>query len=186
MSNIAMQGGSTGTGTVTLLAPSTSTNRTLTLPDATGTVALQGGTGVGKVLQVVNATYGTATSTTSTTFVDTGLTATITPTSALSKILVIVDQGGVSKTATISGSAVGLTLLRGATSILEFASYNAYTNSVVANYIGSVSLNYLDSPATTAATTYKTQFKQSDATPNTVQVQNNGSVSTITLMEIAA
>lgn len=38
MSNIAMQGGSTGTGTVTLLAPSTSINRTLTLPDSTGTV----------------------------------------------------------------------------------------------------------------------------------------------------
>ena len=42
MSNIAMQGGATGTGTVTLLAPSTSTNRTLTLPDATGTVATLG------------------------------------------------------------------------------------------------------------------------------------------------
>jgi hypothetical protein len=38
MSNIAMQGGATGTGTVTLLAPVTNTNRTLTLPDATGTV----------------------------------------------------------------------------------------------------------------------------------------------------
>jgi hypothetical protein len=38
MSNIAVQGGATGTGTVTLLAPVTSTNRTLTLPDATGTV----------------------------------------------------------------------------------------------------------------------------------------------------
>jgi hypothetical protein len=42
MSNIAMQGGATGTGTVTLLAPSTSTNRTLTLPDATGTVLVSG------------------------------------------------------------------------------------------------------------------------------------------------
>jgi len=39
MSLIAMQGGATGTGTVTLLAPITNTNRTLTLPDATGTVA---------------------------------------------------------------------------------------------------------------------------------------------------
>jgi trimeric autotransporter adhesin len=38
MSLIAMQGGATGTGTVTLLAPITNTNRTLTLPDATGTV----------------------------------------------------------------------------------------------------------------------------------------------------
>ena len=42
MSNIAMQGGATGTGTVTLLAPSTSTDRTLTLPDATGTVLVSG------------------------------------------------------------------------------------------------------------------------------------------------
>jgi hypothetical protein len=33
-----MQGGATGTGTVTLLAPITNTNQTLTLPDATGTV----------------------------------------------------------------------------------------------------------------------------------------------------
>jgi len=38
MSNIAVQGGATGTGTVTLLAPSTSTNRTLTLPDVTATL----------------------------------------------------------------------------------------------------------------------------------------------------
>ncbi len=42
MSNLSMQGGSTGSGTVTLLAPSTSTNRTLTLPDATGTVLVSG------------------------------------------------------------------------------------------------------------------------------------------------
>jgi hypothetical protein len=39
MSLIAMQGGATGTGTVTLLAPITNTDRTLTLPDATDTVA---------------------------------------------------------------------------------------------------------------------------------------------------
>ena len=38
MSLLAVQGGATGTGTVTLLAPITNTNRTLTLPDATGTV----------------------------------------------------------------------------------------------------------------------------------------------------
>ena len=44
MSNIAMAGGATGSGTVTLLAPSTSTNRTLTLPDATGTVVASGTT----------------------------------------------------------------------------------------------------------------------------------------------
>ena len=46
MSNIAMQGGATGTGTVTLLAPSTSTNRTLTLPDTTGTILTTATAGV--------------------------------------------------------------------------------------------------------------------------------------------
>ena len=39
MSLLAVQGGATGTGTVTLLAPVTNTNRTLTLPDVTDTVA---------------------------------------------------------------------------------------------------------------------------------------------------
>ena len=38
MSLLAVQGGATGSGTVTLLAPVTNTNQTLTLPDATGTV----------------------------------------------------------------------------------------------------------------------------------------------------
>jgi hypothetical protein len=39
VSSIAITGGATGTGTVILLAPSTNTNRTLTLPDVTDTVA---------------------------------------------------------------------------------------------------------------------------------------------------
>ena len=39
MSSIAITGGATGTGVFSLLAPSTSVNRTLTLPDVTGTVA---------------------------------------------------------------------------------------------------------------------------------------------------
>jgi len=46
MSLIAMQGGATGTGTVTLLAPITNTNQTLTLPDATGTVLTSATAGV--------------------------------------------------------------------------------------------------------------------------------------------
>lgn len=40
MSNAALQGGAGGSATVTLLAPSTSTNRTLTLPDVTGTLSV--------------------------------------------------------------------------------------------------------------------------------------------------
>jgi len=46
MSLLAVQGGATGTGTVTLLAPVTNTNQTLTLPDATGTVLTTATAGV--------------------------------------------------------------------------------------------------------------------------------------------
>ena len=52
MSNIAIKGGETGTGVFTIAAPNGNTNRTLVLPDEAGTMALQGGAGVGKVLQV--------------------------------------------------------------------------------------------------------------------------------------
>jgi hypothetical protein len=143
--------------------------------------------GGGKVLQVVNATYSTEVSSTTSTFVDTGLTATITPTSATSKILVIVSQMGVSK----SGSTrMHLKLLRGATDILQMSDINAYTGASDFNNIGSVTSSYLDSPATTSATTYKTQFC-SQQNVSVVYVQNyasgaNNSVSTITLMEIGA
>jgi len=49
----------------------------------------------GSVLQVVNATYATSTSNNTGTYADTGLTASITPTSASSKILVLANQNGV-------------------------------------------------------------------------------------------
>ena len=46
MSLIAMQGGATGTGTVTLLAPPTNSTQVLTLPDNTGTLVSTASTGV--------------------------------------------------------------------------------------------------------------------------------------------
>jgi trimeric autotransporter adhesin len=42
MSKIAISGAATGTATFTIESPATSTNRTITLPDATGTLALTG------------------------------------------------------------------------------------------------------------------------------------------------
>jgi hypothetical protein len=49
---------------------------------------------------------------------------------------------------------------------------------------GSVSMNFLHSPATTSAVSYKTQFASSQNN-GTVYVQISSAVSTITLMEIA-
>jgi hypothetical protein len=145
--------------------------------------------GGGKVLQVVNATYGTETSSSSATFADTGLTATITPTLNTSKILVIVTQQGVQK-ATNSQTVVNIKLLRAGSDILTMGDNNAYNNAATFNHVGSVSASYLDSPATTSATIYKTQFA-SPGSLATAYVQSYGgtagsSKSTITLMEIGA
>lgn len=134
----------------------------------------------GSVLQVVNATYNTSTATTSVTYIDTGLTATITPSSTDSKILVLVNQTGLRKA---TSAYLGLKLYRDATQIVQIATTTAYTQSTAVNSIGSDATCYLDSPASTSAVTYKTQFNCTST--GTTWVQVGGVASTITLMEIA-
>jgi hypothetical protein len=137
--------------------------------------------GGGKVLQVVEGRYSTQVDNSTTTYADTGLTATITPSAASSKILVIVKQAS-SKNELNSGNATYIQLLRGATQIDEIMGY--YTNTAMVLY-GSLSLMKLDSPSTTSATTYKTQFKNGTAA-SAVNVQAGSFASTIILMEIGA
>ena len=150
---------------------------------ATGVKWANAAAGGGKVLQVVNATYSTVVTTSSSTYADTGLTATITPTSATSKILVFVHQTGISKNG--NDVYIGIRLMRGATTISQFEKAAAYTGNSNTNGVGGSGTTYLDSPATTSATTYKTQFA-SLGNQSTAQVQNDNSTSTITLMEIGA
>ena len=183
-------------GSVTLDVGVTASNFALTVPSSNGTVITTGSTGqvipkaalpTGSVLQVVNVSYGTFTSTTSGTLSDTGLSASITPTSSSSKILVLVNHTGCRKSnADLRGAIV---LLRNSTQILSIDTLIGYTATTNNNAVGSVSANYLDSPATTSSVTYKTQFAI-DAGSGTFYVQNAGSTgnstSTITLMEIAA
>jgi hypothetical protein len=189
--SIILQGSTSGS--VTLQEPAVAGTTVLTLPAVSGTVITTGTTGqvidsgalpVGSVLQVVNATYGTIVSSTTNVLIDTGLTATITPKFATSKILILISQNGASKTAA-TGADIGLVLQRNGTAITGISLSWGYG---AANRFddGSLSTCYLDSPATTSATTYKTQFKNSDAA-GTVYLQYNGTnaVSTITLMEIA-
>lgn len=140
-------------------------------------------TATSKVVQIINATYATETTNSTTTYADTGLTATITPTSASNKVLVYVFQNGVAKTASNANSAVGLRLLRGATEVLVFSSFSGLTSSAVGNNVGTVGCGYLDSPATTSATTYKTQFKQY-VNASAAVVQETAISSSIVLMEV--
>jgi hypothetical protein len=152
----------------------------------TGTQTIPRGTlPTGSVLQVVNASYSTGVSSTSSSLADTGLTATITPTSATSKILVLVDQCGVYTDGT-ANLGMELKLLRGATTLATIGNRAAGDKAGgVVMSIGSISSNYLDSPATTSATTYKTQFA-SISNAAAVYAQVYAAVSTISLMEISA
>lgn len=140
----------------------------------------------GTVLQVVNATLGPATvTTTSSTRSDTGLSATITPTSSTSKVLAFVSMVGCEKTGGSGGGAyLAFWLMRSSTDLVRFEGQGGYTADISTNSFGSCSTSYLDSPATTSATTYKIQFSN---VPNAGQVgfNNSSSISTITLMEIA-
>lgn len=136
----------------------------------------------GSVIQVVNATTGSVGTSTSTTFADTALTAAITPSSASNKILVTVHQSGLGKSEANENYAQ-YRLLRGASAICNFEMQAGFTLTSIRNLVGGSGCSYLDSPSTTSATTYKTQFKSSD-TGETVVVQANSSISTITLMEI--
>jgi len=136
----------------------------------------------GRVLQVVSNTYSTSTSTTSTSFVVTGLTATITPTSATSKIFVATD--GCADTGS-SGEQTTFTIFRDSTNIAP-AGTNGMTNifATSTRVIGSVSMVYLDSPATTSATTYTVRFRTSSGT--SVNFPQQSGTAAIILMEIAA
>jgi hypothetical protein len=135
----------------------------------------------GSILQVVNATTNTEVTTASNVFSDTTLQATITPTSATSKILVAVVNNGVGK---FTGNTyAGFRLLRDATVISNYEGITGATNDTSQVFIGSVSFNFLDSPSTTSAITYKTQFR---SVLNLASVRVHlDSFGSIVLMEVA-
>jgi hypothetical protein len=141
--------------------------------------------GAFRVLQVVYGSTTTNVTESAGAFVDTGLTATITPQSTSNKILVIVNQNGCLKAVGNANNALNLKLLRGSTNIANFLTSGGYTATSSDNIFGSSAVTVLDSPATTSAVTYKTQMQNQQAAAN-VQTQFNSALSTIVLLEISA
>ena len=171
--------------------------------DSAGKCSFPNG-GAGKILQVVSTTKTDAFTTTSSSLVDiTGLNVTITPSSSSNKVLIIADvMGGVTGSTNVFGAK--LQLVRGSTEIAKAdASGNKARGTVgmgaSGGEIGNIQLHYgfhfLDTPATTSATTYKIQILQNQGTETRINMNlydsaDNAnrvrSVSTITVMEVAA
>jgi hypothetical protein len=138
--------------------------------------------GAFRVLQVVGNTTNVIATNATSTYADTGITATITPSSTSSKILVFASVQ-YQKSNANAASAVNLKLLRNATDV-TYQLLLGYTNSATVG-IGSATLGALDSPATTSALTYKIQLAN-NFNGGTVYTSSDGSISSITLMEISA
>ena len=118
--------------------------------------ALASGVG-GKVLQVVSAKKTSIFSTTSTSFVDVGLEATITPSATSSKISVYLDTGGMGRGA-IANECPRVKILRAGSD--NYGGGNIFFSSDSFNYSGvSTSFHYIDEPSSTSALLYKVQME---------------------------
>jgi len=156
------------------------------LPTAAGT--LDRLERAGNVLQVVYGETSSQVSLSTNSYVDSGLTATITPTSSTSKVLVLIDQSCVWAQNAGSGG-MGIRVLRDLTVINEPPA----TTIPLSDYIAQATQHYfkytptiLDSPATTSAVTYKTQGRLAAAASASFQAgSTTKGTSRIVLMEVA-
>jgi hypothetical protein len=174
-----------------LTTPNLGTPSALVLTNATGTpsaINLSNATALpkaalptGSVLQVVSANRSGEQSTTSSSFVDANLSLSITPTSATSKIFVMY-------TGSAGNDGTGecyLTLVRNSTNLGNGTQgmMRVWFNGSSGYHFGGFSMSFLDSPATTSATTYKVQFRNQ---ASFVYISGGNSTDTLTAFEIAA
>jgi len=159
--------------------------------------------GAFRILQVVSTEKSDTFTSSATSFTAiTGLSASITPTDAASKVLVIVNIKGASERATASAT-FQYRVMRGATAIgIGDARSNRerVTGSLVTRDYGlGAALNadtavILDSPATTSATTYSVQGRSSAVATwylNRAELDSDlsfyfTSISSVTLLEVSA
>lgn len=137
---------------------------------------------------VVSGTTTTSTSISGTTFTDTTITASITPTSTTSKVLVsIVASFALVRVSSYPAGAY-FKLLRGATALITDGGAQGSMRLMASNPLQlqlhqRQCIQWLDSPSSTSALTYKLQASTEDAN-STITFQNNSVVSTIILQEI--
>jgi hypothetical protein len=175
----------TGSDTFTKLSLGTA-GQVLTVNSGATAPEWKTAAGGGKILQVVEGSTTTQTTINTGTFTDTGITATITPSSATSKILVIVSASVLTYATSGTTMLAETQLLRGATQIADLNTFLRFSqpSSFSDNSIGiNGAITKLDSPNTTSATTYKVQAKQGGGT---IYFNHGSNRSTIILMEVGA
>jgi hypothetical protein len=190
-----------GTAADTLAALTVGTNGQVLTADSSTSTGLAWATPAtpagGKVLQVVQATHATQVTITGTTYTDSGLSCTITPSVNTSKVLVFVSQGLYTEDNTDGVVAAAVRLMRDSTAVWAMddgsifrAIAQAMGTSPAAGdkNIGRWSgMTYLDSPTTTQAVTYKTQGKLENTTgAPQLRFQYGSSTSVMVLLEIGA
>ena len=199
----ALQPGTT-LGDLAYSSATANTNTRLAIGSAGQILTVPGGgvpswvtpAGGGGVLQVVSATTSTEKNIASTSFTDTNLTLTITPSSASSRIMILISQNVYVSSGVAQYISVGYRLVRGATptSILDYSglydqAFGIYAETLSspknATWVGYAPVTFVDSPATTSAITYKTQMKMSStADSRAALAQQAGSTSSIIALEI--
>jgi len=146
--------------------------------------------GGGGIIQTVIASTTTHFSTSSTSYVDTGVTANITPTSATSKILIMIDAPCHIIRSSGSTWEMFIKILRDSTDIFGVdptsGNYHCGIGGTISSNRGVFSIvkQFVDSPNTTSQITYKLQVKH--YSNQTLDISKGNEASHITLMEVSA
>ena len=139
--------------------------------------------GAGNVLQVINVEFSSQVTATNSTFQDTGLEASITPSSTSSKIFVLVNAAGVGKDT--NNTWAWFRILKNGSVYKTAGTFHGYTASTSPLSIGSVVSSTLDSPNTTSPLTYKLQIATGNLNNVYMNIASGNDRSSITLMEVA-
>jgi hypothetical protein len=154
---------------------------TITIPSGATLTNSGTATGFGKVLQVVNTTSATQRTTTSTSFVDSGLSVSITPSSASSKILIIFSSFGYADT---TGQASVYTAYRNAVNLGDGTVGNFKFVNGGSNLEYGMNFQIYDTPSTTSAISYTVYHKVTGGSAISY-ISRSSAPSYLTAMEIA-
>ena len=182
---ITINGSGTITGATTMASATTfsstvSAADNVTLAGASVKVLNNSGRSVlgqaGSIIQVVQGTTTTNVTNSTTSYVSTGLAATITPSSTSSRIWILLNPQFYFGTS--NSNSMALKIDRNGTLVLE-ENYNAGASASVV-FTSMSMLSYVDSPASTSALTYTLYFKNPSVTGTQYGPQINNSASGIT------